>query len=83
MVIKEKYEKTIKLLPELYKENKLDILSDKKKSVIIKYYGLNGEKTKTYRELAKEFGWSKNGVYKCLSEALKILTYNYIKKKEL
>ena len=50
-----------------------ELLNDREKKIMIEYYGLFGEESKTHDQLAKELGLTRERIRQCRAEALKKL----------
>lgn len=73
---------------EIHNQNNLELLKDyfkvlnqREKEIIIKRYGLDGNKEVTQKEIAKEFGISRSYVSRIEKRALTKMLREYIKNK--
>jgi RNA polymerase sporulation-specific sigma factor len=61
--------------------DRLNILNEREKEVIVARYGLTGDKDKTQREIAKKLGISRSYVSRIEKRALNKLYNEFYKKK--
>ena len=68
---------------DIKKLNKyIDVLSDREKEIIIKRYGLNGEKEVTQKEIAKDLNISRSYVSRIEKRALTKLLREFIRNNK-